>query len=55
VRLAAYTDNWERGGADLSLSYLLEGLDDGVEVAVLGVATSIVEWEIGRASCRERV
>jgi glycosyltransferase involved in cell wall biosynthesis len=43
VRLVAYTDNVELGGADLSLMHLLERLDAGVDVTVLGVAGSIVE------------
>lgn len=43
MRLVAYTDNVELGGADLSLMHLLERLDAGVDVTVLGVAGSIVE------------
>jgi glycosyltransferase involved in cell wall biosynthesis len=43
VRLVAYTDNVELGGADLSLMHLLARLDAGVEVAVLGVEPRIVE------------
>jgi glycosyltransferase involved in cell wall biosynthesis len=43
VRLVAYTDNVERGGADLSMSHLLRRLDSAVEVTVLGVSPGIVE------------
>ena len=43
MRLVAYTDNVELGGADLSLMHLLERLDAGVDVTVLGVADRIVE------------
>jgi glycosyltransferase involved in cell wall biosynthesis len=43
VRLVAYTDNVELGGADLSLMHLLARLDADVEVAVLGVAKRIVD------------
>jgi glycosyltransferase involved in cell wall biosynthesis len=44
VRLVAYTDNIERGGADVSMSHLLARLDPAVEVAVVGVSREIVEW-----------
>jgi len=44
VRLAVYTDNSERGGADLSLSHLLRRLEPTVEVTVVGVSRPIVEW-----------
>jgi glycosyltransferase involved in cell wall biosynthesis len=44
VRLVAYTDNVQRGGADLSMSHLLRCLDPAVEVTVLGVSRSIVQW-----------
>jgi hypothetical protein len=43
VRLVAYTDNVELGGADLSLMHLLARVDADVEVTVLGVASRIVE------------
>jgi len=43
VRLVAYTDNVELGGADLSLMHLLARLDAAVDVTVLGVAERIVE------------
>jgi glycosyltransferase involved in cell wall biosynthesis len=44
MQLVAYTDNVERGGADLSMSHLLRCLDPTVEVTVLGVSLPIVEW-----------
>jgi hypothetical protein len=44
LRLVAYTDNVERGGADLSLSHVLARLDPAVEVTVLGISRPIVEW-----------
>jgi glycosyltransferase involved in cell wall biosynthesis len=44
LRLLAYTDNVERGGADLSLSHVLRGLDPAVEVTVVGISRPIVEW-----------
>ena len=44
MRLVAYTDNVERGGADLSLSHVLARLDPAVEVTVLGISRPIVEW-----------
>jgi glycosyltransferase involved in cell wall biosynthesis len=43
LRLLAYTDNSELGGADLSLSHLLAFLGAEVEVGVLGVNRAIVE------------
>lgn len=43
MRLVAYTDNVELGGADLSMAHLLARLDAAVDVTVLGVAPSIVE------------
>jgi glycosyltransferase involved in cell wall biosynthesis len=43
VRLVAYTDNVELGGADLSMSHLLRELDPAIEVTVLGVSPVIVE------------
>jgi glycosyltransferase involved in cell wall biosynthesis len=44
VRLVAYTDNIERGGADKSMSHVLACLDPAVEVTVMGVSPTIVEW-----------
>jgi glycosyltransferase involved in cell wall biosynthesis len=44
LRLVAYTDNTEKGGADISMSHLLERLDRGVEVTVVGVSQAIVDW-----------
>jgi glycosyltransferase involved in cell wall biosynthesis len=43
LRLLAYTDNSELGGADLSLSHLLAFLGAEVQVGVLGVSRAIVE------------
>lgn len=43
MRLVAYTDNVELGGADLCMSHLLARLDSSVEVTVLGVSPAIVE------------
>jgi glycosyltransferase involved in cell wall biosynthesis len=43
VRLIAYTDNVEWGGADLSMAHLLTSLDPAIEVTVVGVAPRIVE------------
>jgi glycosyltransferase involved in cell wall biosynthesis len=43
VRLVAYTDNVDLGGADLSLMHVLERLDPTIDVTVLGVARPIVE------------
>jgi glycosyltransferase involved in cell wall biosynthesis len=43
VRLVAYTDNVELGGADLSMSHLLRNLDPAIEVTVLGVSRPVVE------------
>lgn len=43
LRLLAYTDNSELGGADLSLSHLLAFLGAEVRVGVLGVSRAIVE------------
>lgn len=44
MRLVAYTDNVERGGADQSLAHVLSRLDSGYDVTVVGVSQSIVEW-----------
>jgi glycosyltransferase involved in cell wall biosynthesis len=43
LRLLAYTDNSELGGADLSLSHLLAFLGLEIQVGVLGVSGAIVE------------
>jgi len=43
VRLLAYTDAVELGGADLSMAHLLERLDPAIEVTVVGVSERIVE------------
>ena len=43
MRLVAYTDNVVLGGADISMSHLLDRLDPSIEVTVLGVAANIVE------------
>jgi glycosyltransferase involved in cell wall biosynthesis len=43
VRLVAYTDNVEWGGADLSMSHVLARLDPTIEVTVLGVSRPIVD------------
>jgi glycosyltransferase involved in cell wall biosynthesis len=44
VRLVAYTDNVDRGGADTSMSHLLARLDPTVDVTVVGVTREIVAW-----------
>jgi glycosyltransferase involved in cell wall biosynthesis len=43
MRLVAYTDNLELGGADLSMAHLLKLLDPAIEVTVVGIAPEIVE------------
>jgi glycosyltransferase involved in cell wall biosynthesis len=43
VKLVAYTDNVELGGADLSMAHVLERLDPAIDVTVLGVSRAIVE------------
>jgi glycosyltransferase involved in cell wall biosynthesis len=48
VRLVAYTDNIERGGADVSLSHLLATLERGIDVTVIGVSRDIVDWVAAR-------
>lgn len=42
MRLVAYTDNIELGGADLCMSHLLARLDPATDVTVLGVSPEIV-------------
>jgi glycosyltransferase involved in cell wall biosynthesis len=43
VRLIAYTDTVELGGADLCLAHLLERLEPSIEVTVVGVSENVVE------------
>lgn len=43
MRLIAYTDTVELGGADLCLAHLLERLDPAIDVTVAGVSQRIVE------------
>src|SRR5919198_2129928 len=43
MRLVAYTDNVELGGADLSMSHLLARLDPAIDVTVLGVSPAVVK------------
>lgn len=43
MRLVAYTDNVELGGADLSMRHIIACLDRSIDVTVLGVSRSIVE------------
>jgi glycosyltransferase involved in cell wall biosynthesis len=43
VRLVAYTDNVELGGADISMAHVLARLEPSIEVTVVGVAPRIVE------------
>jgi glycosyltransferase involved in cell wall biosynthesis len=55
VKVVAYTDNVELGGADLSLAHLLAHLDPSIDVTVLGVASPIVDRVAeGRPSARTR-
>ena len=44
MRLVAYTDNVDRGGADASMSHLLARLDPAVDVTVVGVTREIAAW-----------
>jgi glycosyltransferase involved in cell wall biosynthesis len=56
LRLVAYTDTQQLGGADLALSHLLEGLDPEIDVTVAGVSRSIVERvAAGRAFASTKV
>jgi len=41
LRIAAYTDSIEVGGAERALSHLVEALDDAIEVTVLGVSKEV--------------
>ena len=43
MRLVAYTDNVELGGADISMAHVLARLEPSIEVTVVGVAPTIVE------------
>jgi len=43
VRLIAYTDTVELGGADLSMAHLLGRLDPSIDVRVVGVSRRIVD------------
>jgi glycosyltransferase involved in cell wall biosynthesis len=43
MRLVAYTDNVELGGADLSMAHVLARLNPTIDVTVLGVSATIVE------------
>jgi len=43
VRLVAYTDNVELGGADISMAHVLARLESSIEVTVVGVAQAIIE------------
>ena len=43
MRLIAYTDTVELGGADLCMAHLLERLDPSIDVTVVGVSERIVE------------
>jgi glycosyltransferase involved in cell wall biosynthesis len=43
MRLLAYTDTRQFGGADLSLAHLLAGLDSSIAVTMMGVQPEIVE------------
>jgi glycosyltransferase involved in cell wall biosynthesis len=56
VRLVAYSDNVEWGGADQSLAHVLARLDSAIDVAVVGVSKEIVERiAAGRAAARTHV
>ena len=44
MRLAVYSDATERGGAEISLRTLLGVLDPSIEVSVLGVDESVLDW-----------
>jgi glycosyltransferase involved in cell wall biosynthesis len=43
MRLVAYTDNVELGGADLSMAHLIGRLDRSIDVTVVGVSRRVVE------------
>ncbi len=44
MRLVAYSDATVRGGAEQTLGTLLAALDPSVDVTVLGVEASVVDW-----------
>lgn len=47
LRIAAYTDSTEVGGAEHALSHLVTALDDAIEVTVLGVSEEVVSRVAG--------
>jgi glycosyltransferase involved in cell wall biosynthesis len=47
LRVVAYTDSTEVGGAEHALAHLLEAIDDSVEVSVLGVSEPVVSRVAG--------
>ncbi len=56
MRLVAYTDNVELGGADLSMAHVIARLDAAIDVTVLGVSPTIVERiASGRPTATTRV
>lgn len=56
MRLVAYTDNVDLGGADLSMSHVIARLDAAIDVTVLGVSPTIVERVAsGRPAAATRV
>jgi glycosyltransferase involved in cell wall biosynthesis len=56
MRLVAYSDNVEWGGADVSMSHLLARLPPDFEVTVLGVSEAIVKRiAAGRATAARRI
>src|SRR5829696_6508418 len=48
VRLTAYMDSVEIGGAEISLGHLLAGLDPSIEVTMIGVDAAVVDQIAGR-------
>jgi glycosyltransferase involved in cell wall biosynthesis len=44
VRLVAYTDSEEIGGAEVSLGHVLAGLGPAYDVTVMGVNESVIAW-----------
>jgi glycosyltransferase involved in cell wall biosynthesis len=44
LRLVAFCDSRERGGAEISLATLLRALDSSIEVVVMGPDAETVEW-----------
>jgi glycosyltransferase involved in cell wall biosynthesis len=56
VRLVAYTDNVDLGGADLSMSHVIARLDPAIDVTLLGVSPTIVERvACGRPTAATRI